>query len=76
MLKVTHSKITSPIEKIELVQPKGALDLTIAKNSDGKRIRISNVDGNVVSVDTTKLAYFIDALTQVNKSGAKSAKRA
>lgn len=76
MLKVNYVEDTRPIRSVELVQPKGTLDLSISKNAKGTRFRISNADGNVVNVATAKLPEFIDALNKVAKHGAKVSQRA
>lgn len=76
MLKVNYVEDTRPIKSVVLVQPKGSLDLTINKNANGNRIRISNAEGNIVNVATTELPSFIDALNKVAKFGAKTSQRA
>lgn len=75
MLKVNYAEDTRPVTSIVLTQPEGTLDLTINKNAKGSRLRISNRDGNVVNVDTSKLPLFIEALNRVAKHGTKTSQR-
>lgn len=76
MLKVNYVEDTRPIKTVTLVQPKGTLDLTLNKNSNGTRIRIANAEGNVLNVATTELTHFIEALNKVAKYGAKVSQKA
>ncbi len=66
---------TRPLTSVVLHQPKGSLDLTLAKNKDGNRIRISNKKGMVVNVATSEVAEFISVITKIAKQGVKSASR-
>lgn len=76
MIKVNYVEDTRPIKSAVLTQPKGSLDLTINKNANGSRLRISNKDGNVVNVALVELPNFILALNKVAKHGAKVSQRA
>lgn len=74
-LRVSYVEESRPVKAVTLSQPKGSLDLTLVKNHDGKRIRISNRDGNVINVDTSKLADFKKAIDEVFAKGVKTSQR-
>lgn len=76
MLKYNHVEDTRPVTSIVLVQPKGSLDLTINKNSNGKRIRISNKAGETVNIAIEKIADFKLALDAVAARGVKVSQKA
>lgn len=75
MLKVNYVEDTRPIKSVVLEQPKGSLNLTLNKNANGERIRISNRDGQIINVALSEVDSFKAALDKVAKHGVKVSQR-
>ena len=76
MLKVNYVEDTRPIKSATVTQPKGTLDLTLFKNSDGNRIRVRNTAGETINIAVSEIASFKEGLDKVAKYGAKNSKAA
>lgn len=71
MSNVSYSYVepTAPVRIATVSNPKGYLDLKVAKNKNGKALRLFNGNGDRVMIATSSIPGLIEALNKVATKG-------